>query len=354
MATACCLIAPTVWAAPPVDWMLELNVRGHRVEGAPVSWNSRQVVLLARDGQLWQFAPEEASDYRKTADWFRGYAPSELRAAMLRELGSGFEVTGTGHYMVAHPSGARDQWADRFEGLYRRFVRYFSVRGFSLADPPCLLIAVVCRNRADFTRYASASGASAGAGTLGYYSARSNRIVLYDVAAGSDSPTRWEQNAATVIHEATHQMAFNTGIHNRAAEPPLWVVEGLATMFEGVVGAGASENDARQSRVNHSRLRAFRGSVAAVSRPAPLADLVATDRLFQSTPGTAYAQAWALTFYLTETQPARYADYLARTAARPPLERYTAAQRTADFAAVFGDDWRMLEARLRRFMDELP
>jgi hypothetical protein len=353
MAAACCLIGSIAWAAPPSDWMLELTVRGQRIEGAPVTWNSRQVVLLARDGQLWQFAPEEAADYRKTSDWFRGYTPSQLRATLLRELGSGFEVTGTGHYMVAHPSGARDQWADRFEDLYRRFVRYFSVRGLALSEPPFPLVAIVCRNRAEFARYAAANGSPAGAGVVGYYCTRTNRIVLYDVGNGRSSPARWEQNAGTVVHEATHQMAFNTGIHNRTGQPPLWVVEGLATMFEGVVGSETSADGPRRSRVNRSRLQAFRDSVAGAHRSALLADLVASDRLFQSSAGAAYAAAWALTFYLTETQPARYADYLARTAARPPLDRYTAAQRTADFTAVFGDNWRMLEARLVRFTDEL-
>jgi hypothetical protein len=357
--------------------MLELTVRGQRIEGAPVTWNSRQVVLLARDGQLWQFAPSEAADYRKTSDWFRGYSPSQLRASLLRELGSGFEVTGTGHYMVAHPSGGRDQWADRFEDLYRRFVRYFSVRGFTLTEPPFLLVAVVCRKRAEFTRYAATNGSPAGAGVVGYYCTQTNRIVLYDVGARSASPARWEQNAGTVVHEATHQMAFNTGIHNRTVQPPLWVAEGLATMFEGVAGSEASADGPRRSRVNRSRLRAFRDGETAGHRPEAvaqvaglrgaskggpnsrefgyglLADLVATDRLFESAPGAAYAKAWALTFYLMETQSSRYADYLARTAARPSLERYTATQRTADFTAVFGDNWRMLEARLLRFIDEI-
>jgi len=333
--------------------MIELTVGGRHTEGAPVAWNSREVVLVARDGRIWQFAPDEAKDYRKTSDWFRGYSPSELRSMLLRELGSGFQVSGTGHYMVAHPSGARDQWADRFEDLYRRFVHYFSVRGFALSEPPFLLIGVVCRNREEFARYAASGGQSVGAGLLGFYSNQTNRIVLYDVGAGRASAFGWEQNAATVIHEATHQMAFNTGIHSRFAPPPTWVAEGLATMFEGVVGPGASADGPRQGRVNRSRLQAFHDSVAPNHRPELLADLVATDRLFQAAPGAAYAEAWALTFYLMETQPLRYAEYLARTAARPPFQRYTAAQRTADFTAVFGDNWRMLEARLLRFMEEL-
>src|SRR3989304_5483949 len=103
MAAIYLLIAPIAWAAPPLDWMIELTVRGQRIEGAPVPWTPREVGLLTRDGQIRQFAPEEAADYRETSDWFRGYSPSALRSMLLRELGSGFEVSGTGHYMVAHP-----------------------------------------------------------------------------------------------------------------------------------------------------------------------------------------------------------------------------------------------------------
>ena len=37
---------------------------------------------------------------------------------------------------------------------------------------------------------------------------------------------------ATVVHEATHQMAFNCGLHARLAPVPVWVSEGIATYFE--------------------------------------------------------------------------------------------------------------------------
>ena len=68
----------------------------------------------------------------------------------------------------------------------------------------------------------------------------------------------------------------------------------------------------------------------------------------------AYAEAWALTFFLVETEPQKYMEILKRTASRPPFQEYTPTQRTADFTAVFGSDWRMLEARFLRFMAEVP
>ena len=36
----------------------------------------------------------------------------------------------------------------------------------------------------------------------------------------------------TVIHEATHQIAFNCGLHTRYADNPLWLTEGMALYFE--------------------------------------------------------------------------------------------------------------------------
>ena len=337
-------------AASPTNWMLELTLRGRKIEGRPLAWNTWQVHLLGRDGRLWSFAPKEAEDFRKTSNRFRSYSTSELRATLLRELGGGFEVSGTSHYLVAHPRGERSQWAQRFEDLYRSFVRYFSVRGFNIAEPPCPLIGIVCRNRREFLEQSASEGTLASSGVLGYYSLQSNRILLYDVGSGSPDSSDWQQNASIVIHEATHQTAFNTGIHSRYTAPPLWVAEGLATMFEAPGVYNSRYHTRRSDRINRGRFEQFKDLVVPSHRPGLLADLIASDRFFRIHPSAAYAAAWALTFYLVETQPGKYADYLARTANRPSFQRYTPAERTADFTAVFGDDWRMLQARFLRFM----
>lgn len=334
--------------AMPVEAMIQLTLRGQRVEGSPIEFNDAQVHLLGRDGRLWEFKPSEASDFRKSADRFQALSVSEFRAGLLRELGPGFEVTGTGHYLVAHPVGQRDVWAERFEDLYRSFVHYWGVRGLSPREPPFPLVGVVCRSRRQFDELSRRAGSPVGSGVLGFYEVASNRILLYDV--GSSAGTRqWHTSATVVIHEATHQTAFNTGIHSRYTLPPYWVAEGLATMFEAP-GVYDSQSHRQQSdRINRGWLNQFRRLVPH-HRPELLADLIARDRLFQTSPGAAYAECWALTFYLVETQPRRYADYLARSGHLPPFAPYTAAQRTTDFQAVFGGDLRMLEAQLLRFI----
>ncbi len=349
---AALLSATPVAAASTVPWMVELTLEGQKVEGTPLAWNARSVHLLGRDGRLWEFPPDDATDFHRTSSRFRSYSISELRAALLRELGNEFEVSGTGHYLVAHPRGQRDRWAQRFEDLYRSFVHYFSVRGLKPTRPPFPLIGVVCKDRHDFRRRTAQRGMAAPTGVLGFYALDSNQIVLYDMEAEGDSQ-HWQRNASVIIHEAAHQTAFNTGVHNRYAPPPLWVAEGLATMFEAPGLYDSRHYHQRGDRINRGRLQAFRRLVVPHHQPKLPAAMVASDELFRSNPAAAYAEAWALSFYLAETRPRKYTKYLAMTAKRPAFVKYTGAERTADFTSVFGDDWRMLEARFLRFMAEL-
>jgi hypothetical protein len=330
--------------------MVALELHGERIEGMPLAWDADAVHLLGRDGRLWSFDPDEATNFRKTSNRFRSYSVSELRATLLRELGKAFEVTGTSHYLVAHPRGQRDRWAERFEQLYRAFVHYFAVRGFRLQEPPFPLVGIVCRDQRDFIRYSARGGLPVGRGVLGYYSLESNRIILFDMTGGEIDSADWRQNASVVIHEATHQMAFNTGIHSRYSPPPLWVAEGLATLFEAPGVHDSRYHTRRSDRINRGRFEQFRRLVVPQHKSHLPAELTASDRLFRTHTAAAYAEAWAMTFYLIETQPAKYFDYLSRTAAHPPFAEYTAAERTADFTAVFGKDWRMFEARFLRFM----
>jgi len=335
------------------QWTLRVDLRGRRIEATPLHASENRVLLLGRDGHLWDFPPSQAEDYSKISDSFRSYSQAEMRGQLLREFGKRFDVSGTGHYLVVHPAGQRDRWAERFEDLYRSFVHYFTARGIRPTAPRFPLVAVVFHEHKDFLRYAVKRGARPGPNVLGYYSPTTNRVLLYDVTAGNETGRNWRLNAGTIIHEATHQTAFNTGIHQRTAPTPVWLAEGLATMFEAPGVYDSQRYRQQADRLNRYRLDRFQNYVRTRSQADWLVELIRSDRVFKSDADGAYAQAWALTFFLVETQPRQFSQYLMKTASRPPMKPYTGSLRKADFAEAFGDDWLMLEARLLRFVKRL-
>jgi hypothetical protein len=348
------LLSPgSSFAIEPGAWTLSVDWHGRRLEGFPLRFSDTEVSLLLRDGQMVELAPTEVTNFKKASSTFRPFSAGEMRAELLRELAPTLEVTGTGHYLVAHPKGKGSQWAERFEELYRSMMHYFAVRGFKMREPEFPLVAIVWGKREDFLRYAAAEGINLPPGVIGYYSPMTNRVTLYDMAAGNKDPEAWRQNAATVVHEATHQTAFNTGVHRRFAFTPTWVVEGLGTLFEPRGVWDSRRYPRREDRLNRDRLDNFRQYLKAGRPPQGFLLLVADDRLFRTNPLAAYAEAWALTFYLVEQEPRKYGEYLAKTAALEPFAPYGTERRLADFKAVFGGDPRMLEANYLRFIEGL-
>src|SRR5262249_13627699 len=149
--------------------------------------------------------PKDARSLKQTNSSFQSYPISVLKGRLQAELGKGFRIVATGHYLVAFPERVKANWAARFEELYRSFALYFSVRGFRLQEPEFPLVAIVWPDQQSFNRACAADRGGVPMGLLGYYSPISNRIMLYDIGAGSGSENDWRQTSATIIHEATHQ-----------------------------------------------------------------------------------------------------------------------------------------------------
>jgi hypothetical protein len=338
-------------AALPTQMTMEALVHGQRVEGAPLAWSGSKVYLLTRNGAMTEFAPGEAQDYHKTSESFTPYPPSMLRGMLQQEFGPKFDVAGTGHFLVVYPKG-QSQWADRFEDMYRSCVMYFAVRGFRLTDPQFPLVAIVFPTQEDFRHYAAKDTVPAGAGLLGYYSPYTNRVALYDIGDGRTSNAGWQQNFSTVLHEASHQTAFNAGIHSRWSPPPRWVAEGLGTMFEARGVADSRTYTSQQDRINRGRLADFK-TLLPKHTPQSIVEMLSSDRQFDSDAISAYAQAWAFTFFLVEQMPREYARYLEKTASREPFTLYTSAQRLKDFTDVFGENLALLDAHFLRFINDL-
>ncbi len=336
-------------SAKPLHTTFEVLLNGNRVEGMPLAWTRETVFLLGRDGAMYDFAPDRAQNFRQVAPDFRPFPATVMKSRLEAELGARYTVTATGMFLVAHPTG-KQQWAERFEELYRSFLSYFQVRGFKLTTPEFPLIAIVFERQQDFMKYVAAQGMPVNEQTLGCYLLASNRVALFDFDAGKT--TNAAQNLATIVHEALHQVAFNTGIHQRWSPPPRWVAEGLGTLFEAPGTWDARNHPRQEDRVNRQRLADYRANQK--TRPADaLAQLLASNRPFDTNAIAAYAEAWALTYYLVETQPREYAKYLAVTAARQPFTEYSQQARLQDFVAIFGSDLRMFDARYQRYLGEV-
>jgi hypothetical protein len=334
------------------EFMFRARLEGEMIEGKPLAWNSEQMLLLSRDGRLHDFNPKLASEAVKTSPSFVPYSAGEMREILQHEFDNRFEISATRHYLIVHPRGQRDEWADRFEDLYNRFGHYFRVRGFSLQEPQYPMVAIAFRDQAEYVRRASASGTPMHPNTLGHYDSISNRVFLFDETNGK-SKADWSQNTLTIIHEATHQTAFNVGVHRRFAAEPRWLIEGLATMFEAPGVWSARYDHTQADRVNRPRLEAFRKYVILRRQPGSLAMLLTSDDAFRSDPDGAYSESWALSFYLCETRPKLYTAYLEKTAQQPAFRDYPAGDRIADFQAIFGDDLKMFEARFLHYMQDV-
>ena len=145
------------------------------------------------------------------------------------------------------------------------------------------------------------------------------------------------QTVATIVHEATHQIAFNCGLHARLSDCPLWFSEGIAMYFEtpdlrsakGWSGIGA---------VNSPRLERFLEYLE--RRPAnSLETLLRDDTRFRDPKQAldAYAEAWALTYFLMYQHPKEYIAYLAMLSKKKPLLEDGPEKRLDEFRRVFGE-----------------
>ena len=156
-----------------------------------------------------------------------------------------------------------------------------------------------------------------------------------------------------MIHEATHQTAYNVGLHTRFAENPRWVTEGLATMFEARGVYDSRSYDRVADRINQVRLHDFRSMVLPNKPLGTISNFISSDESFGRIAIPAYAQAWALTFFLAETRPQQYSSYLEQLAQRELFSEYPARERVADFKQAFGHDLKLLESHFYSYMKKL-
>ena len=327
------------------------------------------VVLQSADGVIWMIQPENVVRSSSDDAPFTPYTQAELGKQLLAELPKGFETYTTRNFLICHnTSKAYAQWCGAlFEQLYSAFTNYWKRKGIDLTKPEFPLVAVVFADKVSYANFARPELGDAGEAIIGYYSFATNRMTMYDLT-GVESLRRpgdrrtsaaqineilvrpeAERTVATVIHEATHQLAFNTGLQKRYSGAPLWVSEGLAVFFE-TPDLKSSKGWSTIGSVNYGRLNVFLQGLRG-REPKSLELLLTDDSRFRTPKGQElYAEAWALHYYLSRQKSKQYVEYLKMLSQKPRLIQDDAATRLAEFRRFFGDDLHELDVDFVRYM----
>jgi hypothetical protein len=334
------------------------------------------LLLLTADGTLWNIEPPEIVDHKHDGQPFAPLTQAEAGKTLLGELPAGFELYTTAHYVICHDtSRAYAQWVGAlYERLYSGFMNYWKNRGFKIHDPDLPLLVLVFATRDGYIKHVQPELGDSASAIIAFYSLRSNRVTMHDLT-GMDSLRRSgdrrgsvaeinamlarpeaENMVATVVHEATHQLAFNCGLQTRFADIPLWVLEGLAVYFE-TPDLGSSKGWKTIGAVNRPRLDRFRDYLA--HRPAKsLLSLISDDKRFRDPRQAldAYAEAWALNYYLVHQKPKQFNAYMelmtAKRALVVPPDGQKAEQRIKEFQAAF-DDLDRLDAEFVKYIQRI-
>ena len=303
------------------------------------------VMIVTDAGRIWTIYPDMLVDRKSDEREFQPIDADAMEKRLRDELPNEFEVFRTGHYIIAYNSS--ENYARRvgalYEQLYRAFYAYWKNQGWKLNKPEYPLVSLVVKDREDFLKYADAEIGETAKSLIGYYHLGSNRMMTYNVP-------NFERNVATIIHEATHQLAYNSGMQSRFADNPFWVGEGLAMYFETPDRRNPKRwrGIGRVNRVNLARWKRYQPN-----RPDDsLMTLLVNDTRFRNTATAeaAYAEAWALTYFLIKTQRKRYVEYLRKLSEAELSVVRTEQQRIKDFENAFAKTLSEIDTAFTNYM----
>jgi hypothetical protein len=320
---------------------------------------------------------------------------SEEEEKPLRVLvgGGAWKFKRSPHYILYHdtPDSRAQERLDLLERVYETFFMWFKVKGRSLEKPTERLMVVLFneyKNYLDFSVQLNPELKSA----TGYWSPETNIAVFF--AHGTDplfkeltnvteelnkakkeaerikDPNRGNlvrftdtidllrkiaqenEDIEVVSHEATHQVAGNSGLFPRRIHIPRWAQEGLAAFFESPKEATWSGVGA----VNETRITFYR--VLEKDRVHSDIDFIVSDFVYDLARSHAaklhaYGQAWALTHFLMAKHFPEFIDYY-RNLARLPCDLVIGEDVLKEcFTAAFGKDRQTLDKEWRQYMNGL-
>jgi hypothetical protein len=315
------------------------------------------VLLESPDGVQHTIEGPSVLGRQKSDTPFKPLSPDELGEQLLEKLPAGFRVHTTPHYVVCYNTSREyAEWTSSlFERLYKAFANYWKRQGMELSEPEFPMVVIAFADRAGYVAASREVLGDAARNIVGYYNLKSNQVLTYDLTGAESvrnpANRRGSQReitqmlsqraavplVATIVHEATHQIAFNCGLQTRLSDIPLWLCEGMAVYFEAP-DLSSSRGWRGIGRVNYPRLTTFRRNLPNWRRDS-LVSLIADNQRFRdpSTAVAAYADAWALNYYLIKHRPEEYTAYLKMLAAKPQMVQDDRATRLREFQQHFGD-----------------
>ncbi len=327
------------------------------------------VLLLTQDGKHWPLPKEEIQSRKSDEKLFQPLTKAEYNKQLLAALPQGFKIHQTKHYSICYnTSTGYAQWVGAlYERLYSAFYVYWPSKGAELREPEFPLAAVVFDTRANYEQYARGELGASTSTIMGFYSLHTNMVTMYDLTGHEElhfvgdrnsqarisqvlSQPNAERNVATIVHEATHQLAFNSGLQQRFTDTPFWVSEGLAVFFE-TPDLDNAKGWRKIGAVNRYNLINFRKYLR-TREPGALSKLLSDDKRFRdpASMADAYSEAWALNYYLINTQAQTYSKYLKVLSEQTPLVMQDPAARQEQFLKLFGRSLEELETDFLKYM----
>ena len=332
--------------APPI---LSVTLQSGRIEGLPIGLFSDTTLLMKSNGQIAYLPTNEIVAHHVTGQPFVAQDFRGMKQDLQMEFGSNYSIRQANPYLVVAKLSRIGTWCERFQKFHHSMKSYCLTYGIPLRNLDFSLIAIVFGTKAEFFEYARSEGSNIPLNCVGYYSQKSNRIVLFE----NDNSTEMDSTLETICHEATHQFAFNSGLHQRLAETPKWLMEGFAVQFEAPAYCNYTTRShasfwPTSQRQAWDALKNDRKHLQQLFQ-----DLIATDEPFKSDTLNAYTVSWALNTYLSQRRGSQYVAYLRKMGSMKPFSRYSRGDRVRDFSMAFGSDISLLIRETIQHLDRM-
>lgn len=324
------------------------------------------ILLEDQAGRIHQLTPDRIRDTQVLQQPFQLLSEDQMAALLLQQTGGGFAIHVTQHFIICSDASERyTEYCGRLlEKVAEEFQQLFVDLEVNLQPLTARLPVLIFREAAEFQAYARRQHPETEFSDVpGYYSIRDNQMLISAISGDREFRTHSDvirelrkrpRQVETIVHEAVHQLVYNTGLQVRYADHPMWLSEGLAVYFEPASGRGTLTWD-RPGGVSRIHLQGFQQAARDNGLQVPLTELLMSDSAFtgSETLAAAYAEGWALTWFLLKTNPAGFARLMQQQQLRKPLNAVSVSDRQQEIVQASGLSIAELEAALIQHMSRV-